>query len=48
MYLQTSEGCVFSLPELKGLLETTGFEKVSRLDLPFYKGESPVVVATKK
>jgi ubiquinone/menaquinone biosynthesis C-methylase UbiE len=48
MYLQTSDGCVFSVAELKNLLESYGFHEVKRLDLPYFKGESPVVIATKK
>lgn len=48
MYLQTTDGCVFSVDELRTMLESNGFHEVKRLDLPFFKGESPVVVATKK
>lgn len=48
MFLQTTEGCVFSVAELEKLLNANGFDKVSRLNLPAYKDESPVVVAVRK
>jgi len=48
MYLQTTEGCVFSFSELKELLERTGYTGVDRPELQYIGPESPIVVATKK
>jgi hypothetical protein len=48
MFLQTTEGCIFGVSELQRLLKSSGFDQVNRLELPFYKDESPVVVATRK
>jgi ubiquinone/menaquinone biosynthesis C-methylase UbiE len=48
MYLQTTEGCVFTFSELKDLLERTGYSGIDRPELPNLGPESPIVVATKK
>ncbi len=47
MYLQTTQGCVFSFSELKELLQKTNFQQIERLAMPMFGAESPVVVATK-
>jgi ubiquinone/menaquinone biosynthesis C-methylase UbiE len=48
MFLNTTQGCVFTLSELEKLLKSAGFHEVQRLELPFYKDESPIIVATRK
>jgi ubiquinone/menaquinone biosynthesis C-methylase UbiE len=48
MYMQTSEGCVFTVGQLGELLKSAGFANVERLELPFYQKESPIVVANRQ
>lgn len=47
MMLATARGCVFSEGELKGMIESSGLKEVRRLPLPFWKDQSPVMVARK-
>jgi ubiquinone/menaquinone biosynthesis C-methylase UbiE len=48
MYLQTTQGCVFTYLELKEMLENTAYKNVERLTLPMFGDQSPVVVAQRK
>lgn len=47
MMLLTENGCVFSMEQLKKLMEDIGYADVERMFLPFWHERSPLVVATK-
>ncbi len=44
---ETSEGCVFTVGELKGMLEKAGFVEPRHLALPYWGDSSPVLLARK-
>jgi 2-polyprenyl-3-methyl-5-hydroxy-6-metoxy-1,4-benzoquinol methylase len=47
MLLATTDGCVFTVDELSGMLKQCGFKDAKRQSLPFWQDASPVMIARK-
>ncbi len=47
MLLHTTEGCVFTVNQLTEMLTEAGFGEPTRVSLPFFEKESPVMTARK-
>jgi ubiquinone/menaquinone biosynthesis C-methylase UbiE len=47
MMVSTAKGCVFTVEELKKMLEQAGLRDPKRLSLPFWEAQSPLIMAQK-
>lgn len=47
MFLATTTGCIFTVDELKDMINAAGMKNARRLSLPAWGDQSPVMIATK-